>query len=336
MSNPIKYPTLSVVMSVYNEPVTWIKEAIDSILSQTIHDFEFVIVDDYPQGQEQEELLQYYASIDSRVSIIFNDENIGLARSLNKAIMASTGQYIARMDADDVAESSRFEVQIKYLERNLDIMACGTWAKQFGDIPRLSYKNCQTPITADQIKICALFRSPMVHPSVMGRSDLFKLNLYNPNLLKAQDYELWWRLLSQDYLLCNIPNYLLKYRVTKKSQAIGSLSKQEFVADSVRSNMLTCLDSVISGEEMNLHNDICDNRICNITDVEKWLLKMQGLLFDRYSCQRRYIYNLIDHYWAMACLNNSIDYMAYRKSKLYHGGSVVNALRFMKRSLLSR
>ena len=73
--------TLSVIMSVYNEPVAWIKQAIASILNQTFKDFEFIIVDDNPRGDEQINILQYYKNIDSRIELVFNKENVGLAHS---------------------------------------------------------------------------------------------------------------------------------------------------------------------------------------------------------------------------------------------------------------
>lgn len=320
-------------MSVYKEPLEWIRESIDSILNQTFRDFEFIIVNDNPQGEEQMELLRYYETYDSRIVILHNEENIGLARSLNKAIMASRGQYIARMDADDIALPERFKMQFDYLDANLDVVVCGTWGKRFGDIPRLSYKKYETPVTLEQVRIASLFASPMIHPSVMFRSEVLKSNMYNSDLRKAQDYDLWGRLLQQNLNICNLPYILLKYRITQKSQLADTVSRQAGVAEMVRRNMLACFGISVSESELILHNDICRNRICNVQAAEQWLRKLKELLLECYPAQKKYIFQVISFRWAAVCLNTGTSYQYYRKSILYHRFSWVDTLRFVKRFL---
>ena len=93
---------LSVVMSIYKEPVEWMRQSIDSILNQTFTDFEFVIVNDNPIRSENRDILDEYSKKDFRIIVLSNDENIGLTKSLNKGLRISKGKYIARMDADDI------------------------------------------------------------------------------------------------------------------------------------------------------------------------------------------------------------------------------------------
>lgn len=327
-------PRVSVIMSVYKEPLEWIRESIDSILNQTFRNFEFIIVNDNPQGEEQIELLRYYKTNDSRIVILYNEENIGLARSLNKAIMASRGEYIARMDADDIALPERFKMQVDYLDANSDVAVCGTWGERFGELPKLSYRKYQMPVSPEQVRVFSLFASPMIHPTIMGRSSILKRNLYNAELRKAQDYELWERLLLHNDVLCNIPLYLIKYRETKKSQTKDSLLKQERVAEIVRRQLLSSLGGRLSEKEFSLHNDICFNRICSLLDAEQWLLKLRSTLLASYPDEEKYIYNLIGSRWAAVCLNNNVAYSVYRKSNLYWSFSWITILRYLKRRWL--
>ena len=99
--------------------------------------------------------------------------------------------------------------------------------------------------------------------------------MYNVNLRKAQDYDLWGRLLLHDIILCNIPCCLLKYRITQKSQTTETLSKQARVAEEVRKGLLAYLGIDFSEKELVLHNEICNGRICDVAAAEQWLLKLR-------------------------------------------------------------
>lgn len=117
-------------MSTYNEENMLIRQAVESILNQTYSEFEFIIVLDNPKNIEIANLIQEYASRDKRIVILKNEKNLGLVKSLNKALEISKGEYIMRMDADDISEKDRIEKEYKFLkENNLDLVA------------RESYKN---------------------------------------------------------------------------------------------------------------------------------------------------------------------------------------------------
>ena len=108
-------PKLSVVMSVYNEPTEWITQSIDSILNQTFRDFEFIIINDNPEREENESLLNSYSQKDKRIVVIKNEQNLGLTKSLNIGINEAKGDYIVRMDADDYSFPERFEKQVQFM-----------------------------------------------------------------------------------------------------------------------------------------------------------------------------------------------------------------------------
>ena len=119
-------PKISVLMSVYNEPIDWMRQAIESILNQTYKDFEFIIVNDNPEREENQFVLNEYRNKDSRIIILCNEHNIGLTKSLNKGLTVANGEYIARMDADDIALPKRFEKQALYLAKNKNVFLCHT------------------------------------------------------------------------------------------------------------------------------------------------------------------------------------------------------------------
>lgn len=215
-------PKVSVIMSVYKEPVEWLHQSIDSILCQTFKDFEFIIISDNPSYTEGNDLLREYSDNDKRIIVIFNDYNIGLTRSLNKGLAIAKGEYIARMDADDISIKSRLEKQYSFLQRNNDVFMCGGAAdiineneNVVGEIPVL---------TSDkEIKSLLLLQSPFIHPTVMWRN--CKEVFYDEKFRYAQDYKLWVTL--SDLKFGNISDKILRYRITK--QQITSSHRDEQV-----------------------------------------------------------------------------------------------------------
>ena len=202
---------ISVIMSVYNAE-KYLKEAIDSILNQTYKNFEFIIVNDCSKDNSWN-ILKEYEKKNISIKLINNEENLGLTKNLNRALAISKGDYIARMDADDVSELNRFERQIAFLETHEDVDIVGTFSKdinEFGEIIRTR----TTPIThIDIIRMLPKF-SPMAHPTVMFRKkSLEKIGFYNIKYRTSQDLEMWLRAAGAGLKFYNIPEYLFKYRM---------------------------------------------------------------------------------------------------------------------------
>lgn len=209
MNNPL----VSVVMSVYNSE-KYLKEAIESILNQTYTNFEFIIVNDGSTDSSLD-IIQEYMKKDERIVLISRD-NKGLPYSLNEGIEKAKGRYIARMDADDISLSTRFEEQIKFMEENPEIGVCGTWTEIFGE--NINTKIMKHPIAHDEMKVRLLFSVCFAHPTVMIRKEVLdksKLK-YNLDYVNAQDYELWSRI-SEVTTMANLPKILLKYRISENS-----------------------------------------------------------------------------------------------------------------------
>jgi len=196
-----------VVMSVYNGE-KYLKSAVESILNQSFKDFEFIIVDD-GSTDESLNILKSFQSHDSRIKII-SRENKGLVFSLNEGINLAQGEYIARMDADDISKISRLEKQFKYMKEN-SLVICGTWAEGIDEVGN-KIKDMNYPPSEKKIKIFSLLHNPFIHPSVMFRKDIFeKVGGYRKFFKHIEDYELWTRIVFK-YKTGNIPEALLEYR----------------------------------------------------------------------------------------------------------------------------
>lgn len=205
-----KKPKVSVVISTYNDE-TYIKEAVDSILNQTLTDIEVFVVDDGSTDRTGEIL---HSIEDSRLMILTNDINRGIAYSRNRAMRMSRGDYIAQMDGDDISLPRRLEVQYNYMEKNRNISVCGTYAKCFG-----RSKGVITPKEeSDSLKCELLFVSPLPHSSwMMRKSDIDRYGLYYDETYRTSlDYELMYRSLGGFEIAC-IEEVLVKYRVHSKS-----------------------------------------------------------------------------------------------------------------------
>ena len=200
----LKNPKISVVMSVYNGE-KYLREAIESILKQTFSDFEFIIVND---GSTDSSLSIIQSYSDERIRLINNEKNIGLTKSLNKALKLAGGEYIARQDAEDISLLNRFEEQMKYFEKHPETALLGT---SFYKINRDGEGIGKRIALANPGN--ALFKeNQFMHGSVMFRKEVIdNLGGYNELIRYSQDYELWLRI-AKHYQTRNLTKALYKFR----------------------------------------------------------------------------------------------------------------------------
>ena len=207
-ANKIKRPMISVLLPAYNAE-SHICRAVDSVLSQTYHDFELIIIDDGSTDKTSEFITTQYE--DARIKHITLAENVGIVDALNQAIAMATGQYIARMDADDISRPKRFLQQIQFLEANPDYVACGSSITIFND--KASQYKVMCPNTHGEILAALqMFHRNISHPGVMIRSDvLWEHHIqYSSRYPHAEDYDLW-KQLSEHGKLYNLKESLLMY-----------------------------------------------------------------------------------------------------------------------------
>jgi glycosyltransferase involved in cell wall biosynthesis len=201
-------PIISVLMPVHNGAL-YIREAVTSVLSQTFGDFEFIIVDDGSTDETPVILKEYN---DSRVRVMRLERKSGICRALNAGLAVVKGDFVARMDADDVCMKNRLSSQLKFMRKHPEVGLCG------GDVVRFG-TGCASTVQRtmkryDQIRAFALFDNPFIHATVMlRRAVINEYSIrYDEEFVNAEDYELWTRIV--DLFPCNnLRRVLVKYRV---------------------------------------------------------------------------------------------------------------------------
>ena len=240
-------PIISVIMPAYNAE-KYVTEAINSILSQTFTDFEFIIINDASTDSTKEIIKSFQ---DQRIKLINNEQNQGVAKSLNIGIAAAKGKYIARMDADDISLPERFQVQFDFMEQNKDIDICGSWMKTFGDKSEIAKK----PLSHSDIRDTTFFFCAMLHPTIIFKRDLSLQ--YSMDFPRAEDYDLWCRKINE-LKFANIPEILLHYRI--HSNQVGETNKiaQNQDTNLIRKRNLSIIGINLSEQEQRIYLDIID------------------------------------------------------------------------------
>lgn len=277
---------VSVIMANYNTSISQLKDSIDSILHQTYHDIEFVIVDDH----SSDESIDYLKSLkDNRIVLIENEKNIGLTKSLNIAIKHATGDYIARMDSDDISERNRLEKQVEYLEKHKDVDFVCSWFKHFGGDEAVYKKT----IPSTSLFRCYLLlgNSYIAHPSVMFRSSFLIKNelLYDESIKKSQDYDMWIRCADAGNV-ATVPEVLLNYRIHSNQITNSSSAEQTAYVDIIRKRQLSRLKIYPSPDEMRIHRECFSGHNISKEHV-KWLYSLieqnrKTNIYDHYSLKK--------------------------------------------------
>lgn len=213
---------ISVLMSVYNAD-KYLTEAMDSILAQTYSDFEMIVVND-KSTDESGDILTAFAQKDPRIVILENVQNIGLTKSLNRGLAIAKGEYVARMDADDISAPDRFQKQVAFLDMHPDysfVSCIGRYIDENGNPERLR----PFPETNEEIYAMMPKVDAVMHPGVMfRREDIARIGNYCEDFRVVQDYDLWFRGMAAGYKFYNIQEPLVLFRRdesynTRKSRA---------------------------------------------------------------------------------------------------------------------
>lgn len=293
-----KYPRVTVLMPVYNGE-KHLREALESILCQTFKDFEFLVVDDGSTDRSVEIIKSYQ---DPRIRLMHNGTNHGLIYSLNEGMALATGEYVARMDCDDISLPERFARQVAFLDTHPEIGACGTWFRKFGAANKvLRWKEDPESVR------CGFIFGPMLsHPTVMFRRALFeKHNLrYSSDYVHAEDYELWVRALR--YMkFANLGEVLLLYRVHPQQLTERMSEGQIHSAGKVRLSLLKELGFEPTAEELALHQIVSTCRFYGQDDIlaraDAWLCRLKDTNDERriYS-EPAFSKTLVEH-WITMC-----------------------------------
>ena len=329
---------ISVVLAVYNGEL-YLKEAIDSILSQTFKDFECIIVNDGSKDSTSEIILSYN---DPRIIYIDNGTNKGLVYSLNVGLVKSRGKYIARMDADDIALPQRLKVQFDFMEANPEIGICGTYIEEIFFENSENRKTQKFPEKDSEIKAYTFFQAPFCHPTVMMRKALLEENnlSYPKDYYRAEDYALWVELLkyTQAY---NIPSVLLQYRKHEASEtalAGGDEEEKNRILNAVQNVYFTQKGLSLNSEEL-LAFSLFANRSIGYSLTLKSQKRIAGIL-RKFLTQLNHkhpslFFSTMD-YFSTACFYRFLVGRKFPLSgylwKLYFRGAIIYLKRFLQRN----
>lgn len=257
---------ISVVMPTYNTPRKFLEAAIQSILMQTYPFFEFIIIDDCSTDGTNE----YLRSLnDERVRIITNQKNLGITKSLNIGFQEAKGEYIARMDSDDIAYPERLKKQLTFMEANPDVIVCGTWIQAFGGA---NYTTKRVIPSREYHKASFLFGNiyGLCHPTAFFRKSLLRRHniSYDETLTTAQDYGMWSQCVNVGRI-ANVDEILLQYRVHNSQISIDKRELQESCVRKVQRHLLELLLYDVNKETADKHFLLCKDKSISRNTV-KW------------------------------------------------------------------
>ena len=229
---------VTIIMSTYNETEVELRESINSVLNQTYTNFEYIIVNDNPKNANLARVLNQLS--DKRIKIIQNKNNKGLVWSLNRALKRAVGDIIVRMDADDICINNRIERQLEYLNDNrLDLI--GSYVELIDEKGCSIKKLMKLPQTHKEIAFYMKWGNCIVHPTWMGKREVFvKLDGYI-KAIHCEDYDFILRALRAGFKVGNVPEKLLKYRIRHESISRENIVQQYILRLYLSNNIKTIL-----------------------------------------------------------------------------------------------
>lgn len=241
-------PLVSIIMSVYNETNEELSASIESILNQTYKNIQFIIIGDNPNNAS----LQYFLGLitDPRVEVYYNEENMGLVASLNKALTYVKGEYIARMDADDISMPDRIEKQLEYLISNrLDIIGADLCI--INEAAKVEKARMHFSSNEKIILKCIRWGNCLAHPAWMAKKKMYdELNGYR-NVPGCEDYDFILRAIAMGvYHIGNMPYIGVKYRVRSVSVSQSNADSQYVLRSYIAKNK----DNILSLSEEEILN----------------------------------------------------------------------------------
>lgn len=317
-------PLVSVLIPCYNVE-KYVVESVSSILNQTYKNLEIIAINDCSTDNTGE-LLQQLASKNSRMKVITNEKNLKLISTLNKGITLCNGEYIARMDADDISLPTRIEKEVDFLENNKDHDIVSTMFYAFRSENPNKKDLHHSPFRDEELRAYMLFRSGICHPAVMIRKRVFtELGLkFETEYLHVEDYALWSEAIYKTKI-ANIPEPLLLYRVHQHQ--ISSLNEELQTNNKKKVFKIHCnnLGLPINDDFIDVYASVAEcvpsvASIAYIDKCEQFMLLLLDINKKSPFCDDNYLHRLLSISWLRLCANSRIGLKVVRRmkqSKLY-------------------
>ncbi len=323
-------------MPVYNGEA-FLREAIDSILSQELTGFELIVVNDGSTDKSEDIILSYK---DPRIVYVKKEKNSGIIDTLNLGLEKSQGKYIVRMDADDVSLPGRFAKQVAFMEEHPVVGAAGT---AYRSISAKGSKNFYVYTEPEALRTLLLFNSCLCHPSVIIRKDVLTENKirYSDHYKHAEDYDLWVQI-SKVSKLTNLPEILLNYRHHEKQGTQVHNTVQKASAAAIRKRYLQELGFSCNEEQLKVHSIIGSGQLINtkeiLGEVENWFLHLVFENIEKNIIQPKHFNAVIGKMWFDSCGMTNLGLYAFNTfrrsglSSLHPGGRMKLLAKCMLRS----
>lgn len=312
-------PLVSVLMPCYNAE-KYVEESMNSILNQTYNNLEIIAINDC-SGDNTLSILQRMAKKDARIRVINNEDNLKLIKTLNKGIGLCNGEYIARMDSDDIALPTRIEEEVNFLEKKRDHDIVSTLFYAFhSDKPNKKDLH-NNPLHDEELRAYMLFKSGICHPAVMIRKRVFtELGLsFGSEYLHVEDYALWSEAIYKTKL-ANIGKPLLLYRVHQ--QQVSSVHENLQIENKKKVFQIHSRHLGLPTDEafMDVYASVAEcvpsqSSLEYINKCEDFMLLLLTINTERPFCDNNYLQYMLSMHWLRLCANSRLGTKVIKKLK---------------------
>ncbi|MBK5721482.1 glycosyltransferase [Dysgonomonas sp. Marseille-P4677] len=312
-------PLVSVLMPCYNVE-KYVEESMNSILNQTYANLQIIAINDC-STDDTGKILERLAKKDTRISIVENEENLKLIRTLNKGITFCEGEFIARMDADDISLPTRIEKEVDFLLNNPDHDIVSTLFYAFrSDRPNKRYFH-HSPLHDNELRGYMLFKSGICHPAVMIRKRVFtELNLkFEEEYLHVEDYALWSKAIYKTKV-ANINEPLLLYRVHESQ--VSTIHEDLQTENKKKVFKIHCshLGLPVDDDSIDVYSSVAES--VPLYSSFKYLDKCESLMCslmrinkDHSFCDAKYLEYMLSIHWLRLCANSRLGLRVLRRLK---------------------
>lgn len=223
---------VTILLPAYNAAL-YLRDSLDSIMRQAFKDFDMLLIDDGSMDDTSKIAIEY-SNIDRRIKYYKNEKNIGLIKTLNKGLSLAKGEYIVRMDADDIMFDDRLYKQVKYMDSNPECFVCGGQMEYIGGLTGMAPI---LPQKYEDLLYLSLINCPLYHPTTIIRNSAIKqFGLkYNDSYKHAEDYKFWSDIIfSHPNSIANIKDVVLFYRISNNQITAKYSDEQDLISKIVR------------------------------------------------------------------------------------------------------
>jgi glycosyltransferase involved in cell wall biosynthesis len=319
-------PLVSVIIPIFNGE-KYIEQTIDSVLSQTYQNWELIIINDGSSDNTERLILKYP---DKRIRYLRNDTNRGISPSLNRGIDEAKGEFIARLDADDIALPLRFEKQVEFLSKNRDYALCGSYFQTIDSAGNI-LKHVRFPNNDRDAQSYLLLHNCFCQSSIMMKAEIAKELKYDHRFRICEDYDLWYRI-SKLGKIINLPLFTTLYRIhdlniTRKSEIMFK------DVNIVNRKIMDDLGIEYTEKEFELHTNALSyhadyfSNSGNLRLLENWINKLYKYIRESTNYNALLCYRILTEKWiVLAYKSGNLKSVFFNHLILKHPSVYLNNL----------